>query len=64
MPIRWGERGADGSDLSRPAFGWPQARGNRQGGRTRLNVFGELGLFTDEGARGQREAARAEGSQG
>ncbi|MEX0802461.1 MAG: hypothetical protein WD688_03965, partial [Candidatus Binatia bacterium] len=60
---RRGERGTDGSDISRPAIGWAQARGDRENGGTRENVIGEFGLFADEGANIQREGAWPESSE-
>ena len=51
------ERGTDGSDLSRPPIGRSQASRNRQNGWTRETVVGELGLFADERASGEEEAA-------
>src|SRR3989337_1085323 len=54
---RRGEPGADGSDISRPAIGWAQARGDRENGGTRENVIGEFGLFADEGAK-EKELVR------
>ena len=61
-PQRRGERGADGSDLSRPAIGWAQARRDRENGGTRETVIGELGLLADEGASSEREGPSTKSS--
>lgn len=60
---RWAKRGANGGDLSRPATGRAQARGDWKNSGTGKTVIGELGLFTDEGASVQREAALPESSK-